>query len=121
MTIMLTACNLQLALCNTTLHGIVYKMHFLSKDFALHICGGNFDGTSQWSAYFSTVLSFISLEPHPSSITPSMWSVEITKFRQILSAQWQYRSNCGAMCCQLVSVASCRSRIGCPGFITDDS
>lgn len=83
-------------------------VHFIFIHFVLHT-----GGASQWSACLSIVTSFISLELDGSCISPTIWSVEITTFRQI---HWQYDSSCGTMCCQSVTVASCSSRIGCPGL-----
>lgn len=53
------------------------------------------------------------LELDVSCITSTIWSVEITTFRQIHSVHWQYSSSSGTMCCQSVTVASCRGRIEC--------
>lgn len=92
----------------TVLHCVI---HFLFIHFILHTAGA-----SQWSACLSIVMSFISLELNPSCITPTMWSVEITTFRQFHSVHWQYNSYCGVMCCQSVTVASRSSWIECPGL-----
>ena len=60
------------------------------------------------------------LELDVSCITPTIWSGEITTFRQIHSVHWQHNSYCGTMCCQSVTVASCSGcgggRIECPGL-----
>ena len=49
-------------------------------------------------------------------IPPTIWSVEITTFRQIHFVHWQYNNHAGIMCCQSATVASCSSWIECPGL-----
>lgn len=90
---------------------VLHVIHFLFIRFVLRT-----GEASQWSACLSIVILFISLELDVSGIARTIWSVEITTFRQIHSVRWQYNSDCGTMCCQSAAVASCSSRIECPGL-----